>query len=287
MFSRAGNDDVSNIHRRWSFTRLGPSSFRASFSGSLVAGAILVAVSHLYYFESDALALFLPLSLGVLAALHFADYIVLRGTPVNKLSKVAHVSLFGNLLWMLTALLGIAADLVLTKVNVGDDLDYLVAGMLLAAGLRVGIFKSVFGAGLARAIPVSFLQPVGFFFAFIPVSSLGAVWASSAGLVFGTALFLFGVFWTVIADRAGRPVVTSTFGLLQAFIAAWTENDPGKIEEFTESRAEEENVETRIIRFIPSDKKAATAAIVLPDVHPGPFGTVGGSNLPHVLYQNF
>lgn len=247
-----------------------------------------MAVFHLYYLRSDisALAIFLPLSLGILSAAHFVDYFALRGTPINRLSKVAHVSLFANILWLMTILLGIAADSILGKVSIRGDIDYVVAGMFLAAGLRAGIFTSVFGAGLARAILVSFLQPL----IFLGVILLPNVFILQAtGIGFGILLYLLGISWIIVADRAARPVVKSTFGLLQAFLAAWSENKVGQMEEFIEARSHEEEIVTRVLKFIPemSNLAAFHAAIVLPDVHPGPFSMVGGSNLPYVLYRLF
>ncbi len=287
MLERAQEDDVSNIHRRWSFTKLSPSSFRQSFAGSLVCGSMLVVVAHLYFLKAEPPAMlpYLALGTGALAALHFADYFALRGTPVNKLSKVGHVSLFANVLWLVTGLLGIAADSLFSKSS--PDLDYIVAGMFLAAGLRVGIFTSVFGASLARAALVSFLMPLFFLFAFIPAAANPNLFSSYSGAGFGVAIYLLGVIWVVVADRAGRPMVQSTFRILQAFLSAWTEKDPAKMEEFTEARAQEEVVETSVIKFNRSSDGSFAAAVVLPDIHPGPFGTVGGSNLPYMLYQNY
>ncbi|HEX2557741.1 MAG TPA: DUF2070 family protein, partial [Nitrososphaera sp.] len=143
MFA-AGQDDVSNIHRRWSFTTLGPSSSKQSFAISLISATVIVIVSHLILLGSslDALALHLPLGLAVLAGAHMLDYLALRGTPVNKLSKVAHVAAFANALWALTVLLGVAANIMFSKQGGGN---YIIAGMLLAVGLRIGIFTSVFG----------------------------------------------------------------------------------------------------------------------------------------------
>ncbi len=290
MLARAQYDGVSNIHKRWSFTRLIPTSFRASLTGSLGFGAAIIVFYHFFYIGSGsaAVAIYIPIGVGGLAALHIADFLALRGTPVNKLSKVAHVSFFANILWLLTLLLGMAASNVLTKVSTGIDLDYAIAGMLLAAGLRLGIFTSVFGSGLARAIPVSFIQPLVFFLIITPAIGYEAIGNAYAGLGFGISLFLLGVVWAIVTDRAGRPAVTSTFGLLQAFLVAWTEKDTSKLEEYTESRAKDDDVETKILRFFPSGSEGeSSAAVVLPDVHPGPFGTVGGSNLPYVLYQRY
>ena len=275
-----GQDDVSNIHRRWSFATIGPSSAKMSYAIWLSCAVAIIVVSHLYHLQAGAegLLLYLPLGMAALIGSHYLDYLALHGTPVNKLSKVAHVSAFANGLWLLTALMGIAADFVFAKV---PGVDYLVAGMLLAAGLRIGIFTSVFGAGIGRAIAASFIQPVIFFLAFVPLSyhSLGTF--GSVGLAFGTAFLALGIAWTVVADRAGRPGIKSTFGVLQAFIAAWTEQKADKMEVFTEAKAHDDIVTTKIIRF------GSKAAIVLPDVHPGPFSTVGGSNLPYVLFETF
>lgn len=280
MLAPGRRDDVSNIHRRWSFATIGPSSVRMSYAIWIACAIGIIVVSHLYYFPDGAqgLVIYLPIGMSVLVGSHFLDYVALHGTPVNKLAKVAHVSAFANGLWLLTVLLGIAADMVFAKI---PGFDYIIAGMLLATGLRIGIFTSVFGAGIGRAIAVSFIQPVLFVLAFVPLSYHSLDTLSSAGAAFGAAFLALGIMWTVIADRAGRPAIKSTFGVLQAFIAAWTEHRADKMEEFTEAKAHDDTVSTKIIRF------GQQAAIVLPDVHPGPFNTVGGSNLPYVLYETF
>ncbi len=277
-------DDVSNIHRRWSITRINPSSSRTSYGIWIGCAIIIVVVSQLYNLQAGIsdLALYLPLSLLFLVSSHFLDYLALRGTPVRKFSKIAHVSAFANVFWSLTVLLGIAADFVFSK---SPSLDYIIAGMLLAVGFRIGLFISVFGASTLRAILVSFIQPVIFFFAFMPPSSYYSVVTQSySGIIFGTILLAIGVVWTVIADRAGRPGVKSTFGLLRAFLVAWSENRVDMIEELIEAKAHENLITTKVIRFFFAGNQAA---IVLPEVHPGPFSMVGGSNLPYVLYQKF
>ncbi|HXG05977.1 MAG TPA: DUF2070 family protein [Nitrososphaera sp.] len=280
MLAPGHRDDVSNIHRRWSFTTIGPSSAKMSYAMWLTCGVGIIVISHLYYLQEGArgLLIYLPIGIAVLVGSHFLDYLALHGTPVNKLAKVAHVSAFANGLWLLTVLLGIAADAMFSK---PPGFDYIIAGMLLASGLRIGIFASVFGAGIGRAIAVSFIQPVLFALAFIPLSYHSPSNVISAGAFFGASFLALGIAWAVIADRAGRPAIRSTFGVLQAFIAAWTENKADKMEEFTEAKAHDDVVSTKVIRF------GQQAAIVLPDIHPGPFSAVGGSNLPYVLYETF
>jgi putative membrane protein len=277
-------DDVSNIHRRWSVTRINPSSSKVSYSIWIACAVIIVSVSHLYNLQASitGLIVYIPLSLASLVGSHFLDYLALRGTPLHKFSKIAHVSAFANVFWSLTVLLGVAADLVLSK---SPSTDYIIAGMFLAVGFRIGLFISVIGANTVRGVLVAFIQPLIFFFAFMPPSSYNLIATQSyAGFLFGTVLLIIGIVWTVMADRAGRPGVKSTFGLLRAFLIAWSDNRVDMIEELIESRARDNIITTKVIRFLSADSQAA---IVLPEVHPGPFSMVGGSDLPYVLYKRF
>ncbi len=278
-------DYVSNIHRHWTVTRINPSSSRVSYTIWIACAVIIVVVSHVYNLQAgiESLVVYLPLSLVALLGSHFLDYIALRGTPVRKFSKIAHVSAFANVFWSLTILLGIAADFVFSKSP--PSMDYVIAGMLLAVGFRIGLFISVFGASTARGILVSFIQPLIFFFAFMPPSSYHSIATQSyAGFAFGALLLAIVIVWTVIADRAGRPGVKSTFGLFRAFLIAWSENRVDTLEELIEARAHENVITTKAIRFsFASDQ----AVIILPEVHPGPFSMVGGSNLPFLLYERF
>ena len=96
---------------------------------------------------------------------------------------------------------------------------------------------------------------------------------------------LLGIIWTISADRAGRPKIESTFRVLQAFLAAWTENKAENMEKITESRARIETVITYILKF--KTINSNEIFMILPDIHPGPFHPIGGSNLPYLLYMLF
>ncbi len=280
MFA-AREDGVSNIHRRWSFTRLTPSSLKASYAMTFACAFAVIAVSHAFHLDTglSSLVVHVPLGLGAVFALGLVDKVMLHRTPVNSLSKVIHVSSFANLLWALTVLAGILANFLFAK----ESTDYIVSGMMLAAGLRIGIFTSVFGAGLGRAVAICMVMPLVFFFAFVPFGSWDIL-TSPIGLGFGVLFLVLVVIWAIIADRAGRPHIQSTFRLLQAFISSWTENRSGSIEDMFEARAHEETVSTGILRLISAGSEIA---IILPEVHPGPFGQVGGSNLPYILFKRF
>jgi putative membrane protein len=99
----------------------------------------------------------------------------------------------------------------------------------------------------------------------------------------GSLIFTIGIVWSVLVDKAGFPNLKSTFRILQAFLSAWTENKQEKIEEIFESKSKIGRIKTQIIKFESENEKQVY--VVLPDIHPGPFNTIGGSNLPHKLFN--
>jgi putative membrane protein len=279
------SDSVSNIHRRWSLTRLNPSSYKFSFLISILSTTIIILTCHFYLLKTDWFIFLSHLLLGLTTTTgaNFLDFFLLRGTPNNKITKIYHVSAFANLLWVLTILLGIASDILLSKNEITTN--YIVEGMFLAIGLRIGIFTSVFGATISKAITVSFISPLLFLFAFLPFTFYFEALTTPIALGFGSSLLLLGIIWTISADRAGRPRIESTFRVLQAFLAAWTENKAENMEKMTESRAHIETVMTYILKF--KTMNSNEIFMILPDLHPGPFHPIGGSNLPYLLYMLF
>ena len=279
-------DSVSNIHRRWSFTRINPSSYKVSYLLYLSSAGAIIAV-HFGYGIFDNQANFLrSLVIGIilLTAAIFLDFFVLHGSPLNKISKVIHVSAFANLFWLLIVSAGIVSDVVFSK-N-GQSMNYLFEGMSLAIGLRISIFTSVFGAKLHKAIAASVIQPLLFLFVLEnPPFFLHNYMPHTIGVAFGLSLISIGLIWTIIADRSGRPRLQSTFRLLRAFLAAWTENQPADMETIAEEKSYEHMITTYIMRLQP--ERSRQVSIVLPQVHPGPFSSIGGSNLPYVLYALF
>jgi putative membrane protein len=279
------SDSVSNIHRRWSLTRINPSSYKFSFLVSILSITIIIIICHFYILKTDWFVFISHLLLGLTIATgaNFLDFFLLQSTPNNKITKIYHVSAFANLLWVLTILLGFASDILLSKNEITTN--YIVEGMFLAIGLRTGIFTSVFGASISKAITVSFISPLLFLFAFLPFTFYFEALTTPIALGFGSSLLLLGIIWTISADKAGRPKIESTFRVLQAFLAAWTENKAENMEKITESRARIETVITYILKF--KTINSNEIFMILPDIHPGPFHPIGGSNLPYLLYMLF
>ena len=73
-------DSVHNIHKRWSFTRINPSSYKASFLISIASAIVIIIVTHIDVINTRQadLLLYLPLGLFVSVILNFLDYIALQ-----------------------------------------------------------------------------------------------------------------------------------------------------------------------------------------------------------------
>ena len=279
-----GHDSVSNIHRRWSLTRINFSSYKISLTISLISSLIIILVFDHFYLLVNLiqLAVFTITGISFLIFSYFLDLFLLRKTPVNKMSKILHVSAFSSLLWLLIVILGYLAFIIFQK-----DLppkEYLLEGMMLAIGLRIGIFTSVFGANLLQAIKTAIIQPIVFLFLIIPSSIFMKIFSDVVAISFGLILIGLGIGWTILVDRAGRPNLQSTFALLQAFLSAWTENKVENIEKILLSKSKNELVGTYIVKFT---NKHHNLYWVLPNIHPGPFKEIGGSNLPYQIYNYF
>ena len=275
-------DSVTDIHRRWYFTLLNPSSYKTSAIIAIIASLGIIGINHVLYTLTE-LAIHSVLAVGITTGGFFLDLFLLRGTPTNKISKVIHVAAFSSSLWLVTILLGLLANNIFGKNS--DIVTYCLGGMLIAIGLRYGIFVSVFGSRMPRSILIAFVLPVVFFTNILPYSYSFILQEHLSALIVGSTIFTIGVAWSILADRAGYPNLKSTFSVLQAFLSAWTENKQEKMEEIFESRSSLDEIRTRMMKFEREGDKQVF--VVLPDIHPGPFNPIGGSNLPQKLFNFF
>ena len=159
------SDDVSNIHNRFSLTLVNPSSHYFSLVVSLVVASVMVIATYFGYlsnlgFEQNWYRL--PIVLGVLVGTQLLDT---RFSKKKEYSKSLHSSLFGNMLWTVTILMGILSSVVLAK---EIELFFIVFGILLFASFRIGIYTTTLGASLKKAWVICFIQPLAMYFALIP-----------------------------------------------------------------------------------------------------------------------
>jgi putative membrane protein len=274
-------DDVSNIHNRFSLTLVNPGSKYFSLVISMVVASVTVLAVYFGYlsnlgFEENWYRL--PIVLGVLALTQLLDT---RFAKKKEYSKSLHSSLFGNMLWTVTLLMGLLSSVVLSK-----DIEpfFIVFGLLLFASFRIVIYTTTLGASLKKAWAICFIQPVAMFLVLIPQDLWISILSEPIGLGYGISFMIIASVWSIVTDRAGRPAMESTHKTIQAYLASQG-NDFEDAEELMEQRSSETKVATEQIKFSTQDGKKEFR-MILPGIHPGPYHPVGGSNIPYLIYKN-
>jgi len=274
------SDDVSNIHNRFSLTLVNPGSHYFSLAASLGVALVTVLATYFGYLNNLNIEEFwyrIPMVLGIMAAMQVLD---IKFAKKKEYSKSLHSSLFGNMLWVVTILMGLLSSLVLSK---EVSLFFITFGMILFASFRIGLYTTTLGASLKKAWAIAFIQPLVMFFVLIPQELWIPMLSDVLALGYGFAFLIIASVWSIVTDRAGRPGMKSTHKTIQAYLASQG-NDVKDAEELMEEHATETKVGTSQIRFSTNNETEFT--MVLPEIHPGPYHPVGGSNIPYLIYKN-
>jgi len=274
-------DDVSSIHNRFSLTLVNPGSHYFSLAASLGVGVVIVLATYFGYLNNLSIDEFwyrIPMVLGIFTVIQLLDT---RFTKKKEYSKSLHSSLFGSMLWVVTILMGILSSIVLSK---EVELFFITFGMILFASFRIGIYTTTLGLSLKKAWAIAFIQSLAMFFVLIPQESWYSILSDPIGLGYGLAFLIIASTWSRMTDRAGRPQMESTHKTIQAYLASQG-NDFDDAEELMEQHATETNVGTSQIKFS-SEDGTKEFRMVLPEIHPGPYHPVGGSNIPYLIYKN-
>ncbi len=269
-------DDVSSIHKKYSVTLLTPASFYVSLIISAALAGLLVLTTHLGYLQSDDFIFRIAAVIAVLVAAQFVDS---KLTKNKEFSKSVHMSLFGNIIWLSIAALGLLSAFVFSKPEA--SLFFVAEGMFIFTSFRIGIFTTVLGVNIKRALLICFIQPLPMFLVLLP-QEMWSVLVEPMTLAYGVTFLGIAITWSMLTDRAGKPHVPSTHKLVQAYLSSQNQ-DNTEMEAIMEERSKPSTITTAQIRLRADD---SDVRLVLPDVHPGPYHPIGGSNIPYLIYKN-
>ncbi|MFB5610186.1 MAG: DUF2070 family protein [Nitrosopumilaceae archaeon] len=273
-------DHVSRIHKRYSFSLLTPAHRSQSLAISIGITAALVFTVVYNYLQNDEIFLRLGLVLAALVITQLIDSCFIKN---KEYSKSLHMSLFGNLIWLITALLGLASVSIFSKIE--PSLIVITIGMFLFASFRIGLLTTVLGLKIRNAMALCLLQPLAMYFALIPQNMWMPTLGDPLALSFGIVFLTLASTWSYFTDKAGRPEVKSTHELVQAYLSSIGKNDLSEMENLIEKRSKPKTVSTSQIRLKTKDKNSEFR-LVLPEIHPGPYHPIGGSNIPYLIFKN-
>lgn len=268
------SESVSGIHKRYTLTLLNPSSHYQSLVLAVATVAGVAAVAAFWYGMGEY-ATALALSVPVLLATQAADSRLVRN---REYSKALHMSLFGNLIWLAATSAAVLAAQVVGRPEPTDM--HLATGMFLFVAFRIGIYTTVLGASLRKAWGICLLQPLPLFLCIVPMEHWNVL-LEPVPLAAGAILVVMASVWSKLTDAAGRPSVQSTHELIQVYLSSQSESHED-IESIIESRSSPSTVRTRQVRLC-SD--GGDVRMVLPEIHPGPYHPIGGSNVSYRIYE--
>lgn len=234
--------------------------------------AAVAAVASWWYLDTQEYWRIVAVA-AVLAGTQLIDTIYIRN---REYSKSLHSSAFGCCLWMLALLMGV----VVAALTASELSPFFVAlGLFLFASFRISIYTTVLGCRIGRAWAICFVQPAALFAVMVPYT-MWDILADPITLGYGAAYLGCATAWSVLTDRSGRPHMKSAHAMVQAYI----DSQGGRehvIESIMEDNASESRVLTTLVRFGGDDG----FWVVLPEVHPGPYHPVGGSNMPYLVFE--
>lgn len=271
-------DDVSKIHKRYSLTLLTPSSkYHSLLFSAIVASITGFFILSYYHNTQEEMAIRLPIMIVALLVTQYIDTLLIKN---REYSKSLHMSLFGNLSWLAIVLSGLAAFAILQKPELSTL--YVAEGMLIFTSFRIGILTTTLGTSMRRAWLICFIQPMAMYLVLVPQDQWISSLTDPLTMQIGAAFLGISTVWSYLTDRAGRPGVQSTHKLIQAYLASRSKKNYVEVESIIESRSKPSSVLTSQIRF---QSNSNDFRMVLPEVHPGPYHPIGGSNITYRIYK--
>ncbi|MDR0492073.1 MAG: DUF2070 family protein [Nitrososphaerota archaeon] len=234
---------------------------------------------------------FFSLALGILffVGTMFADLVVsrviLRDDLIFNLRRTSAVSLVGWLIWLVFMVLGTVLGLIFDSILWAK---FVLLGFAASLTLRSLVIMATSESGVWRQVLAVLLQPVlcmiallgfwvglssGFSVRFLPFIILAPV-------ISFVAVYLF--LGTI--DRLGKPQGMTAMPLFKAFLLNWTTDLNAPLEKHLEAMGENADIDITLLKF---DAAKPQAAIIVPQVHPGPFKNIGSSLLPSMLKSRF
>jgi len=271
------SNDIQNIHRRYTLTLINPSSYYVSLFGSIAIASVISFLCFNNFIQNYEILYHLPAAVGVLLAIQYIDS---RFTRHKEYSKSLHMSFFGNTLWLITVVAGIIGS---SMLSTEPSLFYVALGVFIFSSFRIGIMTTTLGISMKKSCALCFVQPLVMFFALVPISMWSVLYDVQT-LAFGVVFLGVAVAWSYITNRTGLPMIKSTHKLLQAYLQSVSQNDPQDMESIILETSKQSDISTSQIRFSTNDDKN-DFRMILPDLHPGPFHPVGGSNIPYEIYK--
>lgn len=238
---------------------------------------VVLSFSLAFSTTISAVAYLIPSALALLLISFLVEKALLTDYPVASLRRLMAVSYLANGCWITLALLGLALSPLLPTIFP----KLFILGFFVTVAFRILIFVAAICGGDLIGVVAAIFQPLLFFILFY-LTAQNLIPNNPTPFILGS-LFVASVgIYLVVIDRASRDTSLRSLKMVRAFLEAWAAEKPDLWERLVEDRSEDAQIKTYLLAF---STDHANPAIVVSDVHPGPFANVGSSNIPFEMQR--
>jgi putative membrane protein len=255
-----------------------------------IAGLCIIGTSLSTYALFHNLAS-LALGLSLFTVTILADLVtsrtVLKNDPIFILRRTSAVSLVGWLLWLGLMALGTGLGFVLNSPVLWVKLTLL--GFAAVLTLRTLVITATSESAIWRQVLSVLLQPIlciAALLAFLAGIPEAAALPSLPFIILAPIISYAAVYLFLRSiDRLGKAAYgLPAMPLFKAFLLNWATALNAPLEKHLEDMGENADIDVSLLKF---DSSKPKAAIIVPQVHPGPFKNIGSSLLPSMLKSRF
>ncbi|MEM3437779.1 MAG: DUF2070 family protein [Nitrososphaerales archaeon] len=261
-------------------------SIKVTIFLTIITSTLLFIASYflLYIFDlSTFITLFIFEALILISII--IEQMILRNNPLATFKRLFFISFSTYLIWLLVLVFGLLLSISFS-IYYENYTSFLLLGFFYAIAFRLLVIGSIFYENLLKKIFITFFQPIILVSILLPISSFNnMITLYSIPTLGGIAIITSVIFYLIFIDRIGAKLMgVGSLELFRAFLSAWAANNPKFIEDFIDSVSSQEKVRVNVIILNSNNMKVA---LVVPEVHPGPFYPIGSSNLPFDLQNWF
>lgn len=232
----------------------------------IVLDVMIPLIFTIIFSDISFMVLFaIPSLISILFVLFFSEVKLRHDTIINVISTILECAIFS---------IGIILKEPLIALAIAYAFTYI---------FRATLFR-VLGATMRKALSLSSLR---LFIAFIMfgmfrIGNITYVWERILLMIL-LFTFLFLTLVELLSQPFKKTVGINPFDIVFAFFEDWL-NGTNNMEKALLKISEDGKAIVNVINFF--NEKGIKGTIIVPYIHPGPFGNIGSSNMPKIFHDN-
>ncbi|MCP8309055.1 MAG: DUF2070 family protein [archaeon] len=278
-------DSKSSIARKYQNLFTLP-SIKVAMILTMITSTFLFISSYflLYELNLSTLITLLIFEVSIFVSIMIERFL-LEDNPLATFRRLVFISFFSYLVWLSVLIFGLLFSIPFS-IYYRNYISLLLLGFFYVIAFRLLVVGSIFYGNLLKKAFITFFQPMILAPMLFPIPSFIEIITIYTIPTLGGAITITLVaLYLIFVNRPGAKLMgVGSLMLLRSFLSAWAANYPEFIEEFMDKMSSQQKVRANVIVL---DSKNMKIALVIPEVHPGPFYPIGSSNLPFYLQNWF